>query len=825
MKYPIHRILGEGTFAFTFLSEDESGNSVVVKRFKTPIQYKNENKWEREAQLLSTLEHPQIPRYIDHFVDKVEGRRLPHLVMAFVEGQTLAEVHAGGSLREEQVLEWVHQLLSILCYLQAISPPVIHRDIKPSNLLLRADGQVVLIDFGTAIDDVHRTFGGTLAAGTLGYQAPEQFRGEPTLRSDLYSVGALVVACLTGENPSTLLDDRMRMRWEEKCMHLRMPLQRWLDKMLAYDEGDRFADAESARNGLSKIRQTQGGLVSPPLAAVLRRPKDETPNVFLQRLEERKEEHRKEQEGKRRALLVAAERQREEDERKEQERLLTQRRHNEADRRKSDALAQLNQLEEALVAEMDTAWAHGIAALGSQSILINDLLSTYRETYEDRMMITADGFTRTVEHPFLSFSLSYTKDRYGEESIGYWDAIESKFFSAVDSDAEILYKREELRVLKLARSDAEDALAELGLLSGLFQRGTYERTRDTCIEKCEAKQREIDELYAQKTQHIFKANWLPFYAQVPGRDVLQKEVAETRRHIEAERQRKESLQRRQGRWKQAGRSIMKLFPLKEIHPGTFWMGALDKDGEARDGERPHHNVTLTKVFWMSVYPCTQELYEAVMGGENPSHFTGAKRPVEKVSWCDAVVFCNKLSELEGLEPCYMLPAGLEKACQEHWFRDRLDALSMQVRWKQSANGYRLPTEAEWEYCARAGGSSIYAGHDRADEVGWYDANSGDETHPVGQKSANAFGLYDMSGNVWEWVFDSWRRAYSGSIVNPVYVDASVSERIVRGGAWCGTTTDMRTSDRRKNAASERDPFRGFRFVLSGSSSPDLSGGV
>ena len=193
MKYSTHKILGEGSFAVTFLSEDKNGNPVVVKRFKTPIQHKNENQWAREAQILQDLDHPQIPRYVDHYIEKLDGRRLPHLVMEFVEGRTLSEIYADGGHSEKQILEWIHQLLSVLSYLQALAPPVIHRDIKPSNLLLRPDGQLVLIDFGSAIDNVHRTFGGTLAAGTLGYQSPEQFRGEPTVRSDLYSVGALVV--------------------------------------------------------------------------------------------------------------------------------------------------------------------------------------------------------------------------------------------------------------------------------------------------------------------------------------------------------------------------------------------------------------------------------------------------------------------------------------------------------------------------------------------------------------------------------------------------------------------------------------------------------
>ena len=142
-----------------------------------------------------------------------------------------------------------------------------------------------------------------------------------------------------------------------------------------------------------------------------------------------------------------------------------------------------------------------------------------------------------------------------------------------------------------------------------------------------------------------------------------------------------------------------------------------------------------KEFSILATEVTQELYQSVMG-ENPSEFNGEKNlPVEKVSWYDAVEFCNKLSKEAGLEPAYSINGS-------------------SVEWNRNASGYRLPAVAEWQYAAKGGQDYKYSGSDNLDEVGWYGGNSGSKTHPVAQKAHNGYGLYDMSGNVGEWCWDS-----------------------------------------------------------------------
>ena len=136
-----------------------------------------------------------------------------------------------------------------------------------------------------------------------------------------------------------------------------------------------------------------------------------------------------------------------------------------------------------------------------------------------------------------------------------------------------------------------------------------------------------------------------------------------------------------------------------------------------------------------------------------------------------------------------------------------------MRWNRSANGYRLPTEAEWEYCARGGEEHLYSGSDNIDEVAWYDNNSGDETHGVGQKKSNGFGLYDMSGNVDEWVWDTWDvDAYQRGDTKDPIVEVSSLYRVRRGGGWSNDARYARVSCRLGGSATFRYYYQGFRIL-------------
>jgi eukaryotic-like serine/threonine-protein kinase len=240
----------------------------------------------------------------------------------------------------------------------------------------------------------------------------------------------------------------------------------------------------------------------------------------------------------------------------------------------------------------------------------------------------------------------------------------------------------------------------------------------------------------------------------------------------------------------------------QVPPGEFLMGSADSDDE-----RPPRRVALDAAFLMAVYPVTQGLYRAVMGSLPLSRFNGHDRnPVDSVSWYDAIHFCNRLSIADGLEPYYEIQRnGLVK--------------------ERRGSGYRLPTEAEWEYACRAGSTTVYFFGDdlaRLGDFAWYSDNSLGSTHPVGDKAANGFSLHDVLGNVWEWCWD-WYAPYPARAPSGTDVEVNPAgprrgeERILRGGCFQAGPRHLRSSQRHGFDPELGVYYIGFRLARSLSS--------
>ncbi|MDR1241174.1 MAG: formylglycine-generating enzyme family protein [Deltaproteobacteria bacterium] len=219
-----------------------------------------------------------------------------------------------------------------------------------------------------------------------------------------------------------------------------------------------------------------------------------------------------------------------------------------------------------------------------------------------------------------------------------------------------------------------------------------------------------------------------------------------------------------------------------IPAGSFMMGTDKNVEDAADNETPQHRVYISKPFYLGKHEVTQAQWETIMG-DNPSRFQGRSNPVEQVSWDDAQEFVRRLNQREG-----------------------------HAR-------FRLPTEAEWEYAARAETTTAYSFGDGTDNLGryaWYGDNSSGKPHPVGQKEPNAWGLYDIHGNVWEWVQDRFGERYYA--ISPASDPGGPSDgpplHVFRGGSWHNPAKFCRSADRNYYTPYFRSELLGFRLALS-----------
>lgn len=270
-RYQIVQILGHGGTSITYAAKDlQLGKSVALK----VLSLHRINDWkvlelfEREAKILANLDHLGIPQYIDYFQVETEREKAFYLVQQLAPGKSLFDwINQGWRPTIKEVLIIAAQVLKILVYLQQLTPAVIHRDIKPQNIIRSDDGKIFLVDFGAVQDTYQNTVtGGSTIVGTFGYMAPEQFRGQAVLSTDLYGLGTTLLFLLTGQSPADLPQRQLKINFKS-AIQLSKHYADWLERMIEPVSAARFTSAQQALEALL-------GKSLPPRPLIHKRPKN-----------------------------------------------------------------------------------------------------------------------------------------------------------------------------------------------------------------------------------------------------------------------------------------------------------------------------------------------------------------------------------------------------------------------------------------------------------------------------------------------------------------------------------------------------------------------
>lgn len=253
-RYQVQSVLGQGGSGITYAVEDiHTHQQLALKALslKGIQDWKQLELFEREAQVLSQLDHPAIPQYIDYFQTDTDSNRWFYIVQELAPGQSLADlVQKGWRASPTEVRQLALQMLDILKYLHGLTPPIIHRDIKPQNIIRNQDGQIYLVDFG-AVQNVHRNTAGSTVVGTYGYMAPEHFQGKAISATDLYSLGATLLFLLTHCSPADLPQQRLKIDFR-KVVQLQPEFADWLDHLIEPAVEDRLSSAQEALAALTR---------------------------------------------------------------------------------------------------------------------------------------------------------------------------------------------------------------------------------------------------------------------------------------------------------------------------------------------------------------------------------------------------------------------------------------------------------------------------------------------------------------------------------------------------------------------------------------------
>ena len=830
-KYRIEKLLGQGGFGITYMAIQSGLNrKVAIKEFfmkdlcnrdaetshvsvpsvgSRELVERFKSKFMKEAQMISEYRHPNIVNIYDVF----EENGTAYYVMEYHDGGSLSSLDL--PLSVDEASGYIRQIASALSVLH--ENKTMHLDIKPSNVLLDKSGNAILIDFGVSkhYDQAGHQTSSTPVGISHGYAPGEQYQQNvlsfsPT--TDIYALGATFYKLLTGLTPphqnevaenglpvfpssvpasvASVIDKAMQPRRKDRPQSIEEFLG-LLDAALAVpvpaedpDESTEIEiveavavdDSEPVPTPSHESRQSPKKSSRKWLwwllallvaitcaAAVLFMGNDdksavssensvEHPTSPLHELDKEKYD----------SLLTAASKLPLNDLASYDEAigLYEQAKEYEVRYGKTEYMSLFSRDSQQKIADLKDARGQLKASMSEADQANSDArayayLMEMGAEYEEKDEYLEQAREKYSEAETIEENWSKTK---------YSDMFVQKAASAVE--------RVEKKILELEERDTKFNNDQKDYTKKIREANSKSRNDESSL-KAAKKLYEDAAKYEKKYENTEYAS--SFNA---GAATLAKNMQSLIDNLNTKTTPAPSVQTKNSSDIYYSNGVLYVkgieYPMVYVSGDTFQMGSTDSD--AYNNEKNVHSVTLNS-YRIGKYEVTQELWEAVMGS-NPSYFKGPKRPVENVSWKDCDDFIKELDSLTG-------------------------------------QNFRLPTEAEWEYAARGGknkNSYKYSGSNDLADVAWYGDNSSSETHDVGQKSPNSLGLYDMSGNVWEWCYD-WYGAYpSSSQINPSG-PSSGSYRVLRGGCWYFNARFCRVSYRGCYTPSYRNSNGGFRLCL------------
>ncbi|MFC1606981.1 SUMF1/EgtB/PvdO family nonheme iron enzyme [Candidatus Latescibacterota bacterium] len=771
-KYELMGKLGAGGMATVYLAREIALDRKVAIKVLPQAYVRDDDfveRFKREATVAANLEHPNIVR----IYQISEDENLVFFVMSHITGGSLSDkIQEQGTLPIDDIVRYGVEVSEALSY--AHKHGIVHRDLKPDNIMLDVNGLAIVTDFGIARAAMGAKLTQTGSViGTPRYMSPEQARGtDIDGRSDIYAMGVLLYQLATGSLPFQATDAASLM-----YMHVHevpeppdvrnADVPDWLRdiilKCLAKNPDDRFGDAHDLAEALAQHQKVK--ITKTALAGAEKR----KTGLWL---------------GLAAAVIIIAGglffwQQTAQKKAIEQAELMKQQtpppqpvqQQPPAESVSKDDLA----FQQAQMTNTKQSYETYIRLFPGGAYIdeANELITDFEKKEAERIQAAQQQAEQQAEQRNRDREAQTERDR--QEAEQRLKAEQESKDNAAYQQALMVNSKQSYETYLTLYSEGlhvQEARQKIADLSA--------QASETQKQKASVEGQRDDQAYELALNTNTPQSYNSYLMSYPsGRHSTEAKgkIAD----FESKSTFNENVR--------LGLSQYNI-QLLAIAGGNFMMGSANGGGE----EKPVHKITVDG-FQMSMTEITQNQYNAIMG-DNPSYNKEFDtNPVERVSWFEAIEFCNKLSAKLKLDPCYNTNTGA---------------------YDMSKNGFRLPTEAEWEFSCRSGsGTDYYTGDDQRAmaTAGWFAGNSSDKSQRVGRKTANAWGLRDMHGNVWEWCNDWYGKDYykSAPEQNPPG-PSSGSDRVIRGGSWIESAKGCRSA-RRKGFNPKKDYSDiGFRIV-------------